>query len=192
MANDINALMADHYQLAYQIAGAFSSPFLTDDVKENFAIKSLQKAAEKFDATKGMKFSSYLYMWLNNELKTEHTRVKKLPMIISEVTDEESEHKSIFDLLDSKAMHYENIDRHAEMLSTLEQNLTERQRKLLNMQLNPAPFIEEYTSMYKPSKAPKKLTWTVMTAMMGVSSAMVAIELKRIRETARQVLNIGE
>ena len=182
-------LIKDHYRMAYQIAYNFNAPYIDDSVKENLALKALNYAAEHYNPNRGARFASFLHLCVLSWMKEEATRLKRLPRCFSHIVDRETqERKDIFETFTEPSYEEKDLTMHEKISSELEKRLSPRQQKILDMFLAPQVYLEYYIDTYKPAEMPRKLTYDVMSKMLGISGGMITFELHKIREITQGIL----
>jgi RNA polymerase sigma factor (sigma-70 family) len=191
---DLNAqerdLMSEYYPLAYRIASRFKSHLISDDIKENIAFNALQRAVKAYNPNKNTKFSTFLYLCIMNNLKSEVQRAHRLPNQVSEVADPlTQEYTNIFELLlpTSKLENYD-WNQFNQFVNRLKSKLNDRRKLMLDMLIDPEQYLEKCSKQFKLKRIPKHMTYSIMAKVIGRSVAKIAIDMKGIREQAKKTL----
>lgn len=188
-------LVADNYHYAYKIAYMFKSHLMPDYVKEEIALNALYKAAEKFDPSRGVTFSSVLYRYVMNALGNKKACLKRLPVVVDESSSSSADYDSsntvinLFDRVKAKEEPTSfDLDGYKKLRGSLDSKLTDRQKKLVEILYDQDSFLEDYIKEHNPRTKPVKVTFDLIGKVLGLSKARISQEVKVIRNVAREVL----
>jgi len=86
MQNNIEKLVNDNEKLAYKVAHKFTPKIMVDfeDIKQ-MALIGLYKAAKGFDDSKGVKFSTFAFRVMSNEVLQEMRKFKRTSESLEEM-----------------------------------------------------------------------------------------------------------
>lgn len=184
-----NAVIENYYPLALRIAGDFKAPQLGEDLKETVACNALIRAVDHYDPLRSTaKFSSFLFLCITNELKSEVKRFNKKPIQVAEIHNELSgEMTSIFEVIETAADIQHDWDSFKKFTDAVHERLSERHKMLFEMLVYPEASLQKYTKQMGWSKEPRKMTYQVMGKIIGRSTARVATEVQNVREIVKAV-----